>query len=79
MVMRLGRQFPPLKLKSVTTWGVHLATCAGVGLLAAAWTTWLDAMLNPYALSSPQKPFVHQWLYRSMTEFSHRWFCIPPS
>jgi two-component system, LytTR family, sensor kinase len=63
-VMRLGRQFPPVKLKSVATWCVHLSTCAAIGLLYAAWVTWLDAMLNPFALSSPQKPFVHEWLYQ---------------
>lgn len=62
IVMRLGRQFPPIKLKSVVTWAVHLSACVAVGLLAAAWITWLDAVLNPFALSSPAGPFVHQWL-----------------
>jgi two-component system, LytTR family, sensor kinase len=62
MVMRLGRRFPPVKLKSVVTWAVHLSACVVVGLLAAAWITWLDAVLNPFALSSPAGPFVHQWL-----------------
>ncbi len=33
IVMRLGRQFPPVKLKSVATWCVHLSTCAMIGLL----------------------------------------------
>jgi two-component system, LytTR family, sensor kinase len=63
-VMRLGRQFPPVKLKPIATWFVHLLTCAVIGLLYAAWITWLDAALNPYALSSLQKPFVQQWLYQ---------------
>jgi two-component system LytT family sensor kinase len=35
-----------------------------IGLLCAAWITWLDAVLNPFALSSPPGPFVHQWLYQ---------------
>src|ERR1700692_1786336 len=64
IVMRLGRQFPPVKLKSVATWCVHLTTCAVIGLLCAVWITWLDAVLNPFALSSPPGPFVHQWLYQ---------------
>src|SRR6202051_181905 len=64
IVMRLGRQFPPVKLKSVSTWCVYLSTCAVIGLLCAAWITWLDAVLNPFALSSPPGPFVHQWLYQ---------------
>ncbi|MEA2258226.1 MAG: two-component system, LytTR family, sensor kinase, partial [Acidobacteriaceae bacterium] len=64
IVMRLARQFPPVRLKSVATWCVHLSTCAAIGLLYAAWVAWLNAMLNPFALSSPQKPFVHEWLYQ---------------
>jgi two-component system LytT family sensor kinase len=66
-VMRLGRRFPPVRLRPVATWCVHLAACALISLVYAAWITWLDAVLNPYALSSPQKPFVHQSLY----QFSH--------
>jgi LytS/YehU family sensor histidine kinase len=62
--MRLGRQFPPVKLKSFVAWGVHLATCACIGLLDAAWSTWLDKALNPYANGWPTGPFVDVWLAR---------------
>jgi two-component system, LytTR family, sensor kinase len=63
-VMRLGRRFPLVKLKSFVTWSVHLATCAGIGLLYTAWSTWLDKVLNPYASGWPAGPFVYVWLDR---------------
>ena len=63
-VMRLGRRFPPVKLKPLKTWLVHLASCTAIGLLCAAWMMWLDALLNPYASAAPAGPSVHQWLDR---------------
>jgi len=63
-VMRLGRRFPPVKLKPVVTWFVHLASCAALGLLYAAWSTWLDKVLNPYANAWPEGPFIPIWLNR---------------
>ena len=63
-VMRLGRRFPPVKLKPVANWFIHLASCAALGLLYAAWSTWLDKVLNPYANSWPEGPFIPIWLNR---------------
>lgn len=63
-VMRLGRRFPPVKLNSVATWLVHLACCAGIGLFYAAWATYLDLLLNPYASPPSSHPFWRLWLDR---------------
>ncbi len=63
-VMHLGTRFPPVNLKSVNTWLVHLASCAAIGLLSAAWSVWLDVALNPYANGFPTGPYVHAWLDR---------------
>jgi two-component system LytT family sensor kinase len=63
-VMRLGRRFPPVKFKPVVTWFVHLAACITIGLVFAAWSTWLDKALNPYANSWPEGPFIPIWLNR---------------
>jgi glucose-6-phosphate-specific signal transduction histidine kinase len=63
LVMRLGRRFPPVKVRPLATWCVHLVSCAVIGLLFAAWTMWLDVSLNPYAIAAPAGPFVHLWLY----------------
>jgi two-component system, LytTR family, sensor kinase len=64
IVMRLGRRFPPVKLSSAAAWLVHLACCAIIGLLYAAWATFLDLLLNPYESPPSQLPFWHLWLDR---------------
>lgn len=63
-VLRLGSRFPPVKLKPFAGWLAHIAACAGIGLTFAAWTAWLEVLLNPYADSSPLEPFTHLWLDR---------------
>ena len=62
IVMRLGRRFPPVTLRPLVTWFVHLASCTAIGLLFAAWATYMDAVLNPYGSTGDPGPFVHRWL-----------------
>ena len=64
LVLRLGRRYPPTRLRPLTTWLAHLGTCAGIGLAAAAWTSGLEIWLNPWALSPPPQQFLHDWLYK---------------
>jgi two-component system LytT family sensor kinase len=61
LVLRLGRRFPPVKLRPLTTWLAHVAACATIGLVFAAWTTWLDFAFNPYARPSYPGTFAHLW------------------
>jgi two-component system, LytTR family, sensor kinase len=49
MVLRLARQYPPSQWKRLSTWSVHLAACAAIGLLFAAWNAAQEKLLNPYA------------------------------
>ncbi len=60
-VLRLGRRFPPVKLKPYVTWLVHVAACASIGLIFTAWTTWLEVLFNPYANPPTPDPFTHLW------------------
>jgi two-component system LytT family sensor kinase len=62
LVLRLGRRFPPVKLRPVTTWLVHLAACAAVGLSFAAWMAWMDFAFNPYARHSWTGTFAGLWI-----------------
>jgi hypothetical protein len=62
LVMRLGRRFPLVQLRPFTSWLIHAAACATVGLVFAAWTAWLAMQFNPYANPSPPDPFVGVWL-----------------
>jgi hypothetical protein len=61
LVLWLGRRFPPVNLRPVGTWVVHLAACAGVGLTFAAWMAWMDIAFNPYARHSSPGSFTHIW------------------
>lgn len=63
-VLRLGRQFPPARWRRFSTWSVHLAACAVVGSISAAWTAALEQLLNPWAKAPSTEPFVHLWLYK---------------
>jgi two-component system, LytTR family, sensor kinase len=61
LVLWLGRRFPPVKLRPVGTWVVHLAACAAIGLTFAAWMTWMDFAFNPYLRNTSQGTFAHVW------------------
>jgi two-component system, LytTR family, sensor kinase len=64
LVMRLGRRFPPVQLRPFVTWIIHIALCAAMGVLAAAWTSALERLLNPWAQSATPDLFLHYWLYK---------------
>ncbi len=59
IVVWLGRRFPPVKVRPLSTWVVHLAACLTIGLAFAAWNAGLEVMLNPYAEKSPMLPFTN--------------------
>ena len=52
LVFRLGSAFSPRHLRPITTWIVHPAACAVIGLTAAAWSSSLESLLDPWAVSS---------------------------
>ncbi len=58
-VLFLGRRYPPTKMRPVFGWGLHLAACAGIGLMFAAWIAGLDAMLNPWLTPIPPGGYLH--------------------
>src|SRR5271165_924896 len=60
-VVYLGRRYPPTKFRPVLAWGVHLAACAGIGLVFAAWISGLDALLNPWLSTAPPGGYLHAW------------------
>ena len=64
VVLRLGRRFPPIKFRPLSTWVVHLVSALVVGLTFSGWMTCLEALLNPYAVPVPQAPFRSIWTDR---------------
>jgi two-component sensor histidine kinase len=63
-VLHLGRQYPPTQWKRFSMWGTHLAVCATIGLVFAAWAASLQELLNPYAIVPGPGPFADLWLHK---------------
>lgn len=61
LVLRLGRQYSPAQSRTFSTWGVHLAACAAIGVVAAAWGAWLEVLLNPWSKTPGPGPFANLW------------------
>ena len=59
LVLRLGRRYAPF-----STWGTHLAACAAIALVAAAWTTVVEKLLRPWATTPDPDPFSYVWLHK---------------
>jgi two-component system LytT family sensor kinase len=62
LVLRLGQKYPPAEFKPLSTWFIHIAACAMIGLVSAAWEALLLELLNPMLKSPPPGPFRSLWL-----------------
>ena len=62
IILRLDRHFSATRWNRFSTWGVHLAACAVIGLVSAAWTAAMEEVLNPWAFVPGPDPFVQLWL-----------------
>jgi len=58
VVLRLGYGFPGNQWKRPSTWVVHVAACAVLGLSSSAWVAMWEQWLNPWALTPAPNPFV---------------------
>jgi LytS/YehU family sensor histidine kinase len=57
-VSQLSHRYPLSQWRRVATWGVHLAACAAIGVVDAAWRALWEEMLNPWALNPRPDPFL---------------------
>jgi two-component system, LytTR family, sensor kinase len=57
-LIRLGRRYPMSGWKRLSTWSAHCVACAGIGLVSAAWTSSIELILNPWALSPKPDSFL---------------------
>ncbi len=54
LVIRLARRFPPVTLRPLAKWPLHLAAAIAIGLAFSAFTAALSLLLHPYAdISAP--------------------------
>ncbi|HZR57920.1 MAG TPA: histidine kinase [Terriglobales bacterium] len=61
LVLRLGRRSSLGQLKPVSNWLTHAAALIIVAVVTAAWTAWLEKLLNPWAKSPAPGPFMPLW------------------
>jgi two-component system, LytTR family, sensor kinase len=61
VAFRLDYKFPTLYWKRGTFWISHLAACMATNLIASAWVSMLEELLNPYALNPGPASFVYLW------------------
>jgi two-component system, LytTR family, sensor kinase len=57
LVFRLVHEYHFNQWKRASTWFVHIATCLCIGVVSAAWTAFMEEMLNPWALPAGSGPF----------------------
>jgi two-component sensor histidine kinase len=62
LVLRLGRQYPPVRLRPISTWFIHGAAFAIIGLVSTAWEASLVRLLNPMLKTAALAPFRSLWL-----------------
>ena len=58
-VLSLGGRFP-IEKRTLRGFGVHLAACATIDIIASAWAASLEELLNPWAAAAPAA-FVPLW------------------
>ena len=64
IVLRLMRRYPPTQWRRFSTWGTHLAACAAIGVVFAAWLALWESWLNPWAITPGPDPFPQLWLHK---------------
>ena|SRR5579863_3314019 len=64
LVLRLSRRYPPAQWRELSTWSAHLAACAGIGIVYAAWVAVWEEALNPWALNPGPDPFLELWRHK---------------
>src|SRR5262249_22142385 len=57
LIVRMGRRYPPLRLRTAPGWVSHAALIAGMTVVTSAWTALLDVTLNPMLPDSQARPF----------------------
>jgi two-component system LytT family sensor kinase len=62
VVLRLGRQFPPVRFRPLSAWIVHLGVWSLITAVSAAWEAGLEEFLNPMLKSPAPGPFRFLWV-----------------
>jgi len=56
-VLGLGRRYPPFRVTTFRTICTHVITVGAIGIIFAAWSAFLEIVLNPLGRPQPPDPF----------------------
>jgi two-component system LytT family sensor kinase len=59
-VLELGRRYPPVHVRPLSSWPIHVGACLSVGVVLAGWYALFLSWLNPYAYVT-QPSFLEHW------------------
>ena len=62
VILRLGKRYPPVQVKSFTAWMEHAFAWALISLISAAWSACLEVLLNPWTPTLAPGPLGELWL-----------------
>src|SRR5215469_2166036 len=60
LVLELARRFPPIHLRPISTWVIHVVACLGASIVHSGWHAIFLSVLNPYAYAE-QPSFEELW------------------
>lgn len=69
MIMRLGRRYPPIRLRPVRNWAVHFSAWVTICVMFSTWSAWLWCLLNPYAYPAGPGSFLSVWQGKLYSSF----------
>jgi two-component system, LytTR family, sensor kinase len=74
-IVWLGRKFPPIRWKPVSTWLVHLGYCMLIAVIYSAWAGYLQKLFPPWNEDPSYESFSHLWFSAFYGEF-HLFFIL---
>jgi two-component system LytT family sensor kinase len=63
VILWVGQRYPPMRLRPLSSWIVHLGACGTINFLVSGWNAGLETMLNPWAKAVPDA-FRLLWFYK---------------
>jgi two-component system LytT family sensor kinase len=65
LILRLGNRYPLFPAKSFASWAVHAGALVLITVICAAWSAFLEVLLNPWTPTQPPGAFGDLWIKTS--------------
>jgi two-component system LytT family sensor kinase len=69
LIVKLGRQFPPVRLKPIKVWFIHLFACTTIRFVDAGWSSFVGKTLRPWGTYTVELTFRALWIRYFYDEF----------